>query len=56
MEFLCVVVDSKTNQTLAEYEIAANNEPFARWKADKLFRESNRGVNVEWTVDALLLE
>lgn len=56
MEFLCVVIDSKTNATLAEYEIAASNEPFAKWKAGKLFRADNRSANVDWTVDALLLD
>jgi len=56
MEYLCVVVDSETNKTLAEYEIQANNEPFARWKADKLFRTNNPGTTLDWIVDALKLD
>ncbi len=56
MEYLCVVIDSKTNKTLAEYQISANQEPYARWKAAKLFREANPNVNVEWTIDTLKLD
>lgn len=56
MEYLCVVVDSKTNKTLAEYEISANNEPFAHWKATKLFRETHPGVDIDWSVDVLKLD
>jgi|RifCSP13_3_1023840.scaffolds.fasta_scaffold98525_2 hypothetical protein len=56
MEYLCVIVDCETKKTLAEYEISANQEPMARWKAKKLFRETNPAVNVDWEVDALKLD
>jgi hypothetical protein len=56
MEYLCVVIDNSTNKTLAEYEIEASNEPFACWKADRLFRTNNPNLVVDWTVDSLKLE
>ena len=56
MEFLCVIVDAKTNKTLAEYEIEANNEPFSRWKAAKLFRETHPKIELDWHVDSLVID
>jgi hypothetical protein len=50
------VVDSDTNKTLAEYELTVNNEPFARWKADKLFRQEHPTVDANWSVDSMVLE
>lgn len=56
MEYLCVVVDNKTNKTLAEYEVQANNEPFARWKATQLFRDTSPAFDLDWVVDVLKLD
>lgn len=56
MEYLCVVVDSDTKKTLAEYELSVNNEPFAFWKAAKMFRETNPNINISWEIDALKLD
>ncbi len=56
MEFLCVVIDSDSRKTLAEYELSANNEPFAHWKAAKMFRETNPSSEVSWEIDALKLD
>lgn len=58
MEFLCVIVCAQTNKSLAEYEVEANNEPFATWKAAQLFSAKRPDLEREtdWTVDTLRLD
>jgi hypothetical protein len=56
MNYLCVIIDSKTKTTLQEYEIVVNNEPFAYWKAKQLYRNDPKfNPDIDWTVDCMQL-
>jgi hypothetical protein len=56
MNFLVVIVETSTGKTLSEYELAANNEPFARWKAAKNFREEQPDIDTDWEADCLRMD
>ena len=54
--FLYLVVDQDTSEQLAEYEIDANNAPYARYRAANLYRASHpHYADRDWHVDSLEL-
>lgn len=56
MNYLCVVVDKASGKELIDFNIKANNEPFARWKAGQMYKELEPNAEHEWYVDSLLME
>jgi hypothetical protein len=52
--FLCVVYDKKTNLTLAEYTVEADDWYFARHQAAGKFKlDFPEKQNLDWKVDSL---
>jgi len=55
MKYLCVVYDQKSGKELFDFNIEANNEPFARHKAANLFKELEPDADYDWYVDSVML-
>jgi hypothetical protein len=56
MKFLCIVIDQASKKELIDFNIEANNEYFARWKAGKMFKELEPDLDIDWYVDSLKLD
>jgi hypothetical protein len=56
VKYLCVVLDRASGKELLDFNIEANNEPYARHRAANMYKELDPDSAYDWYVDSMRLD